>query len=678
MRFLSLILIFLGSIFCNENLLANRNFVFCYQPDDTTKIAAVGPYTLSDSATNTHLNKSKVAERNAIDFFQLKSNDRFIIWNYNKDLSRYNESFLDTNLTSIQLNYPQNRKLETFTYLGNIGSPTIYDHYFSRSSNYDFLFSRHYNDYMLHASNYPNYKLIGPLTTVQFSNAGNRREAEEILRAFHSQNANSNLNFGMEYKFIGTKGVYQNQKTRNTSFAFFSNYCKANFFVRAAFTYNAFKHNENGGIINSVALKDTIPSLVAVYLKESTKSNSDTRMYSFSTSTAYSIYNRSELTLDSQGKEIVKIIPLVSALVHYNYKFNSRVYLNNQPLNSYFENTFISPLKTRDSVNLISNEIMAELDVSQFRNITGIPGIKFQTGIEFVNYYYFKPNSFIYNVSSDNYNTYFIAANVYSSSSYLKYFGRAHYYFFGNRANDKELFGEVTISPWANESMPKVYGYLKIADKEPDVFLKNYFSNHFYWVNSFEKERHFLFGSKIQIDKIGLEAGYNIEYINNYLFFNTNSAPQQDNDLAITSLWAQSALSYSKFNIISRFVWQLSSKPSVVSLPTFIAFSSLFYKTNLVENALDAQFGISVFYRSSFYASAYNPATGQFYNQQNKLIGNYPYVDLFINLKWKRALIFIKYEHINQGMPDYEYYVAFKYPFNPRIIKYGISWSFYD
>jgi len=678
MRLLSLILIFLGSIFCNVNLLANRNFVFCFQPDDTTKIDVAAPYTLSDSATNTLLNKSKVTERNAIEFFQLKSNDRFVIWNYSKDLSRYSELFLDTNLTSIQLNYQQNRNLETFTYLGNIGSPTIYDHYFSRSSNYDFLFSRHYNDYMLYASNYPNYKLIGPLTAVQFSNAGNRREAEEILRAFHSQNANSNLNFGMEYKFIGTKGVYQNQKTRNTSFAFFSNYCKGNIFARAAFTYNAFKHNENGGIINSVALKDTIPSLVAVYLKESTKSYSDTRMYSFSTSTAYSIYNRSEITLDSQGKENVKIIPLVSAQVHYNYKFNSRVYLNNQPLNSYFENAYISPLKTRDSVSLNSNEIIAEIDISQFRNIIGIPGIKFQTGVEFVNYYYFKPNSFINRTSYDNYNSSFIAASAYSSSAYLKYFGRAQYYFFGNRANDKEFFGELTISPWANESMPKVSGYLRVSDKEPDVFLKNYYSNHFYWNNSFDKERRFLLGTKIQIEKTGLEAGYNVEYINNYLYFNSNAFPQQDNGLAITSLWAQSALSYSKFNILSRFVWQLSSKSTVVSLPKFIAFSSFFYETNLVENALDAQFGISIFYRTSFYAYAYQPATGQFYNQQNKLIGNYPFIDLFINLKWKRALIFIKYEHINQGMPDYEYYASYKYPYNPRIIKYGISWSFYD
>jgi outer membrane receptor protein involved in Fe transport len=97
-----------------------------------------------------------------------------------------------------------------------------------------------------------------------------------------------------------------------------------------------------------------------------------------------------------------------------------------------------------------------------------------------------------------------------------------------------------------------------------------------------------------------------------------------------------------------------------------------------VQNALTAQFGVSAFYRTKFYADAYNPAIGQFYLQRDKLIGNYPLVDVFVNLKWKKAIIFLKYEHVNQGVPNNEYFATYRYPMNPRVFKFGISWMFYD
>ena len=120
------------------------------------------------------------------------------------------------------------------------------------------------------------------------------------------------------------------------------------------------------------------------------------------------------------------------------------------------------------------------------------------------------------------------------------------------------------------------------------------------------------------------------------------------------------------------------SNTDALSLPAFSVFSSLYYEHDLVKNVLKGQFGVSGFFRTKFYADAYIPAIGQFVNQREKKIGDYPFADVFINLKWKRALLFFKYDHVNQGTPNNEYFTALHYPANRRVFKFGLSWIFYN
>jgi hypothetical protein len=617
-------------------------------------------------------------ERTAIDFFGLNRTNKMIAWELNSILSAYDEVFIDTALWMNHLNYPQQYNYETFTFLGNIGSPSNPDHFFSRNRNYPFLFNRFYDAYSLSSKNYRIYKTINPFTIVSFSNAGSRKEAEEMLTAFHTQNANKYLNFGIEYRFTGTKGVYENQKTRNSSFAFFSNYCQKNVFLRSTFTYNAFKNNENGGVLNYSSLADTIPSLVSVFMRESSKSYSEARNIGFFTTAGFSLFNLKRVEEDVNGEQIEKYIPLITIFIHYNFERNSRVYRNDAPPSSYFNNFYINPIKTRDSARLSSNELVAELEFAQFLKYTGMPGVKFFSGIERKNFYHFNPTDFIIegkDVISTNYH---IGATAFSSSPYLSYRGLVRYYFSGYRANDKEVFGELKISPWKTSEMPEVIGAIEITDAEPDVFLKSYYSNHFQWKNSFSKQRRFLLSGKIKVDKFRTEAGYNVEYINNFLFFNEDAIPAQQTELAITSLWAQNSVRLGGLNVLNKFIWQANTTNAALSLPRFILFSAIFYEAIIVKNALTGQFGVNVFLRSKFYADAYSPATGQFYNQREKLIGGYPVVDVFANFKWKRTFIFLKYEHINQGIPSFDYFSAHHYPMNPRVFKFGVSWMFYD
>jgi hypothetical protein len=118
-------------------------------------------------------------------------------------------------------------------------------------------------------------------------------------------------------------------------------------------------------------------------------------------------------------------------------------------------------------------------------------------------------------------------------------------------------------------------------------------------------------------------------------------------------------------------------------LPLFSGFNSTYLDFTLFK-VLQLQFGADLYYNTKYYANSYMPATGVFYTQNTMLIGDYPYVDVFANAKLKRLRFFIKYERasnlpsdISEISKTYGYFIP-SYPYNPGIVKYGLSWTFYD
>jgi len=106
--------------------------------------------------------------------------------------------------------------------------------------------------------------------------------------------------------------------------------------------------------------------------------------------------------------------------------------------------------------------------------------------------------------------------------------------------------------------------------------------------------------------------------------------------------------------------------------------SILSYQLNMFESALQAEWGIEMLYTSAYKGNAYNPALGMYYLQDKTTIGDYPYFDLFANLKMKHTRFFLKYQHANAGYMGYRYYMVPGYPQNDAAFKFGLSWIFYN
>jgi hypothetical protein len=72
------------------------------------------------------------------------------------------------------------------------------------------------------------------------------------------------------------------------------------------------------------------------------------------------------------------------------------------------------------------------------------------------------------------------------------------------------------------------------------------------------------------------------------------------------------------------------------------------------------------------------PATGRFYNQDVTKTGDYPFINVFLNVKLKRTRIFVMFDHVNSGFMGYNYFMIPYYPQNTRMLRYGIAWTFYN
>ncbi|MDZ7848558.1 MAG: putative porin [Owenweeksia sp.] len=170
------------------------------------------------------------------------------------------------------------------------------------------------------------------------------------------------------------------------------------------------------------------------------------------------------------------------------------------------------------------------------------------------------------------------------------------------------------------------------------------------------------------------------ETYTNKVYYNQDARPSQASD-AVNVFKLDLRQNFTLWNFIhqdNNITYQTSSSREIMPLPQWYSRNSLYFQFELFGGALTCLTGAEMNYFSSYFSPSYNPATGVFYNDQKKEIGNYPYVDIFANFKLQKARIFVKYENINQGLSNYTYYAAPHYPMADRTLRVGITWRFFN
>ena len=196
------------------------------------------------------------------------------------------------------------------------------------------------------------------------------------------------------------------------------------------------------------------------------------------------------------------------------------------------------------------------------------------------------------------------------------------------------------------------------------------------WENNFSntniRDLGFQFQSK------WLNSSLNLTNIDNYTYFDENSAPQQFSE-SVTYLKAKISkeIKYKKFALDNTLMYQnISSGSSVLRVPEFVTRNTLYYSDYWFKKAMQVQIGGTFNYFSKYNANAYNPLLGEFTLQNHTKIG-FPSVDFFFNAQVRRTRLFLKVDNAFSSFGNRNYFSAPNYPYRDFTIRFGLVWNWF-
>lgn len=635
-------------------------------------------------------------------------------WNINKDAS-IDSAVVDTIWSNFQVMNPIYKNEISNTFLGGIGTPSQSNNFFNKY-NSDCNFLNLYKSYYPQPYNILYYNTKKPFTNVQYtSSIGNKEKLEQTLKILHTQNIDPLTNAGFSFYNINDIGNFKSQwvddrsdnyfrkKTKLMNLTLFSSHQSDYYLFHGNIIINAFGPNEEiGGILYDTTITDTLLNTEDIrtnFLGASSQIRNQNVYFIHELKFGH-YYSKS----DSNKSNGVSAFGLIHELKMVRA---NRIYIDKGERN-YYLNAMFDTTYTHDSVyyRSIKNSVRFKLNENpyHFLRFGGYAGFsmdfnKFtnpQISDTIVTY-----NPVIYNsfdnmsISWQNNDTLFISysdtsffENRFEGYGYIKLKDNVNLSLLYNLVLSGYKSGDLSISPELKTKMPlgkKVfYTDIKVGrtSETPSYFYQNFTSNHYSWRNTLEREKREWANIKMYLDTsiISLEGNYT--RIRNYTYLNRSTNPEQHKG-AINILSGELNFNFrlGQFYLLNKALCQYTNaNDSVLSLPLISLYNSTYYQFSIVKNVLSAQTGFDIYYNTKYFIPAYDPALGQFYLQNIKKYGEYPYINVFINAKWKRVRLFFMLENALAGLSftNNNYLSAFNYPRNFRNFKLGISWSFYN
>lgn len=619
-------------------------------------------------------------------------------WTLDEDRNRVHVMPLDTTLANWRLDYIFYHKGVGDMALGGLGQSTQAVNWFDRRQGDDFTFARSYDAYTARPDNVPFYNSKKPLTNLTYLESGQKRYREEHFEIVHSQNIAPSTSANVSYKSRGTMGKYDWQRTKNHALSVAVAHTGKRYSVHAAYMHNNIETRENGGVVGKWAIADTIfemPSGVPMRLA-SAEAENHYRNHGVLLRQAYAIPLQRVTEHDFSLADIPTVY--VGHQIEYNswskvYTDKRSTYTNDRgditedgkyvpTTHSYYDNWYISPENTRDSIaeRLLSNKIFVQ--VQPWDRNGPVSTIDGGVGVDLHTYSYLNLDNYLTGRMTKDKRTswYVYGATGGKIKRYADWGVDVKYYPSGYRGGDLSLGADITLRAFILGHPLILSGRFRQELRSPGYWQENLFSNHYAWFNSFGKESETRFEVNFSVPDIALELGAWQGVMGSMIYYDNDSrVAQHSGTVSLTSLYARKDFRLAGFHLDHRALVQFTSDESVLPVPTFSAFLSYYYEFWVVRDVLRVQVGFDGRFNTSYYAPSYNPALSAFFNQREVKVGNYPYIDVFVSAKWKRMRILLKYQHLNQNLfGNGEYFQVARYPLNPRMFKFGLSWSFYD
>ncbi len=200
---------------------------------------------------------------------------RIVTWKHDRyfhDLENLRDQSVDTSFNYNFHDNPIYRDDVNATWLGVIGAPAqLYD-YFKRQEVENAIFYTPYSIYSYTPENLPQYNTKTPYTELDYYGTlfANKEKEETNIRIRTTQNITPELNILLEYHRYGSNGMLRREDTDTRTAVIAANYTGKKYLMHTGFIYDRIEKSENGGIVDTKWIRDTLVDSreIEVYLND--------------------------------------------------------------------------------------------------------------------------------------------------------------------------------------------------------------------------------------------------------------------------------------------------------------------------------------------------------------------------------------------------------------------------
>lgn len=595
-------------------------------------------------------------------------------------------------------------------YLGNWGSPAQSKIFFERNETSQFGFLDVFNYYYKTPGKHTFLDIKEPYSNFKYHSGGGRQSKEESLDGIMSLSFNKRFTLGFDINYLYSRGFYNSLSNKQINYSVFSSYITDRYKMHAIFMQNNYTNIENGGLafdgtpndgfLNSENSRDFVVNL------------SDT----WNRLRGRQFYMNHKYSIGYDEDETEKFVPVASIIWASHYADQKRSFTTDQleALDNFYsytepEDDIERPTSTSvNNTELSTSSLNDRMSYYSFKNTLSIAlnegfreWVKFGlTGfIEYDTRKYTLPGLYYPSLTLDEYsqNSTVIGGLLSKQKGeHLRYNLYADLGVLGYNKGELRLKADITTQFKIKDRDVVVKANAYVKNLKPTFFETNYVSRYYNWTDNAEiAESSNRFGEVLKLDDIKrsfvggeiyvpstrtrLSGG--VENIENYIYYdraNDNAKVTMSSaaeNIQVLSLRLDQKFKVGVLNFNNQLVFQHSSNDLIIPLPKLSLYSNLYLQFK-VANVLDMQFGIDAHFHTKYFAPGYDPALLQFHNQHEREIGSFPISTVYANFHLKRTRFFVMMYNVGSKITDKNFFVIDKYPINPMIFKFGLTWNF--
>lgn len=234
---------------------------------------------------------------------------------------------------------------------------------------------------------------------------------------------------------------------------------------------------------------------------------------------------------------------------------------------------------------------------------------------------------------------------------------------------------------------------------QPTFFQRNFHSKHVWWDQDEENKEKLNKEIRTRIEglfsyrKTRTSLRVAFDNFKDHVYFaqqysaigdtrqnNAVSVKQNSSNISLFTIQLSQDFTFGPINWETQVTYQKSGDKGVMPVPDFNVYSNLYLRF-MIARVLRVDLGADIRYFTKYNAYDYSPILGQYTIQDNGdnnvEVGNYPIINVYANMHLKHTRFFVMMSHVNAGDGGERFFVP-HYPLNDMILRFGVSWNFFN